>query len=182
MPSFCHQFSPRSLTILLDFFIIHFFQGIVFSLIGPFYPREARKKGASATEYSMVFGIYELVIFLVSGLIGKYLSTMGARRTLVSGITLTGERLTTTLLRLIMSLVVHVRHHVYPLWTTSPDRRSNRLHILEHGGFGFSMSVPVSSGLPGFIVDSSIDRSHGRCGLLHLVHSHSHDRVWSNRV
>ena len=44
-------------------------------LQAPFYPAEAEKKGASATQYGLVFGIFELVVFLVSHLIYSTLNT-----------------------------------------------------------------------------------------------------------
>ena len=31
----------------------------------PFYPIEAERKGATATEYGLVFGVFELTVFLV---------------------------------------------------------------------------------------------------------------------
>ena len=43
------------------------------SLQAPFYPAEAEKKGATATQYGLVFGIFELTVFVVSPVIGKFL-------------------------------------------------------------------------------------------------------------
>ncbi|KAF4522396.1 hypothetical protein B566_EDAN012979 [Ephemera danica] len=53
---------------------VHFFTGICISIQAPFYPREAESKGASATEYGLVFGIYELTAFITCPLFGKYVS------------------------------------------------------------------------------------------------------------
>ena len=39
----------------------------------PFYPAEAEKKGATATQYGLVFGIFELTVFIVSPLMGRFL-------------------------------------------------------------------------------------------------------------
>ncbi|KAI2810768.1 hypothetical protein BLOT_001932 [Blomia tropicalis] len=41
------------------------------SLQAPFFPKEAEMKGASATQYGFVFGIYELMILLTAPLFGK---------------------------------------------------------------------------------------------------------------
>ena len=35
---------------------------------------QAERKGATATEYGFVFGIYEFVVFLASPFFGKYVS------------------------------------------------------------------------------------------------------------
>ena len=53
--------------------VTHLCNGMCVSLQAPFYPAEAEKKGASATEYGLVFGIFELTVFIVSPFIGKIL-------------------------------------------------------------------------------------------------------------
>jgi MFS family permease len=52
----------------------------------PFYPLEAEKKGCVPSEYGLVFGIFELTVFLVSPLIGANLNRMGLKATLTIGI------------------------------------------------------------------------------------------------
>jgi len=52
----------------------NFFSTIAFSCIAPFFPREAQKKGLSTTEVGVIFGIFELVMLVVSPLLGKYVS------------------------------------------------------------------------------------------------------------
>ncbi len=59
-------------------------------LKAPFYPIEAEKKGATATEYGLVFGIFELVVFLASPYLGAKLNGWGARRVFNLGIATTG--------------------------------------------------------------------------------------------
>ena len=44
---------------------------ILYYIKAPFYPKEAEKKGATASEYGLVFGVFELVVFIVSPIIGK---------------------------------------------------------------------------------------------------------------
>ncbi|XP_034232690.1 MFS-type transporter SLC18B1-like isoform X2 [Thrips palmi] len=65
---------------------VNFAGAVCISLQAPFYPQEAEMKGSTATEYGLVFGIFELVSFLSSPLFGKYLDTIGAKFTLTSGI------------------------------------------------------------------------------------------------
>ena len=36
---------------------------------------QAESKGASATEYGLVFGVFELVVFITSPIYGKYVRT-----------------------------------------------------------------------------------------------------------
>jgi len=78
---------------LLTLTMTHLFNGMCVSIQAPFYPHEAEKKGASATEYGLVFGIFELTVFLVSPVIGKYLPRIGISRAFSGGITVTGSML-----------------------------------------------------------------------------------------
>uniref|UniRef100_A0A1B6M1Z0 Major facilitator superfamily (MFS) profile domain-containing protein n=1 Tax=Graphocephala atropunctata TaxID=36148 RepID=A0A1B6M1Z0_9HEMI len=64
---------------------VHFSSAICISLQAPFYPHEAELKQATATEYGLVFGSFELVAFLSSPIIGKYLDTIGIRTLLHTG-------------------------------------------------------------------------------------------------
>jgi len=52
----------------------------------PFYPIEAEMKGCTPSEYGLVFGIFELVVFLVSPIIGANLNRLGIKVTLCTGI------------------------------------------------------------------------------------------------
>lgn len=67
-----------------------FFNAICVSLQAPFFPQEAEKKGSTATEYGLVFGIFELVVFLVSPIYGHYLKKIGAKHLFHAGIFTTG--------------------------------------------------------------------------------------------
>ncbi len=68
-PTFFYQIRT-----LLAFAVAEVCQAICVSLQAPFYPREAERKGATATEYGLVFGVFELVVFLACPLIGPRLS------------------------------------------------------------------------------------------------------------
>nr|CAD7574812.1 unnamed protein product [Timema californicum] len=69
---------------------VHFACAICVSIQAPFYPKEAESKGVSATEHGLVFGIFELVSFLVSPLLGKYMDKMGPKTVLNIGMFIAG--------------------------------------------------------------------------------------------
>nr|CAD7410570.1 unnamed protein product [Timema cristinae] len=69
---------------------VHFASAICISLQAPFYPPEAESKGATATEYGFVFGVFELVSFICSPLIGKYVNVIGPKFLLKSGLFVAG--------------------------------------------------------------------------------------------
>jgi MFS family permease len=50
------------------------------SLQAPFFPAEAEKKGATASEYGLIFGVFELVGFILSPIYGHYMKTIGVGR------------------------------------------------------------------------------------------------------
>ena len=47
---------------------------IAFSCIAPFYPGEAQLKGLTTSEIGVIFGAFELVMFITAPLLGKYVS------------------------------------------------------------------------------------------------------------
>ncbi|XP_035226330.1 MFS-type transporter SLC18B1-like [Stegodyphus dumicola] len=61
-----------------------------YSIIAPFFPQLARKKGLSAEQYSFVFGIYSLSQITFSVIVGKSLTRIGAKFVVVAGLFLTG--------------------------------------------------------------------------------------------
>ena len=77
---FCSSFNRRQQLTLFVFAIANFCSAICVSLQAPFYPHEAEKKGATASQYGFVFGIFELTVFIVSPIVGKNLSKLGAKR------------------------------------------------------------------------------------------------------
>ncbi|GLG92744.1 Uncharacterized protein GBIM_00352 [Gryllus bimaculatus] len=80
------RFSRREWLTLFALGSVHFGSSLCIALQAPFYPREAEMKGATATEYGLVFGIFELVSFFSSPLFGKYMDYIGAKRLLTVGI------------------------------------------------------------------------------------------------
>jgi len=59
-----------------------------FSLITPFFPGEAMKKGMNSSKIGIVFGVYQLVLLLLQPVFGKYLNKIGVKFLFVSGILL----------------------------------------------------------------------------------------------
>ena len=66
--------------VMVTLCVTHLCNGMCVSLQAPFYPAEAEKKGASATQYGLVFGIFELTVFIVSPIVGKLLPKVMLRK------------------------------------------------------------------------------------------------------
>ncbi|XP_041458795.1 MFS-type transporter SLC18B1-like [Lytechinus variegatus] len=58
---------------------------MLYSVLAPFYPVEAQKKGVSTTVSGLVFGVYALISFIASPIIGKYITVLGPRFLFFSG-------------------------------------------------------------------------------------------------
>ncbi|KAJ8673673.1 hypothetical protein QAD02_004935 [Eretmocerus hayati] len=80
----------RQWLILITLCIGEIGNSLCISLQSPLYPREAREKGVSASEYSLVFGIFQLVNFIISPIYGKNISRIGPKRLLMIGTFSTG--------------------------------------------------------------------------------------------
>lgn len=85
------NFTKRQWLTLVVFSIADFCNAICVSLQAPFYPKEAERKGATATEYGLVFGIFELVVFLVSPVYGQNLNKIGPKFLFNGGIFTVGS-------------------------------------------------------------------------------------------
>uniref|UniRef100_A0A8D0B3X4 Uncharacterized protein n=1 Tax=Salvator merianae TaxID=96440 RepID=A0A8D0B3X4_SALMN len=53
---------------------INFSSMICYSILGPFFPREAEKKGATTTIVGLIFGCFAVFNFITSLIMGKYVS------------------------------------------------------------------------------------------------------------
>ena len=73
------KFTKRQWLTLIVMGLADFCNAICVSLQAPFFPAEAEKKGATATEYGLVFGVFELVVFLISPIYGQYLNRIGPK-------------------------------------------------------------------------------------------------------
>ncbi|XP_041763407.1 MFS-type transporter SLC18B1-like [Anopheles merus] len=84
------DFTRRQWLTLMIMGLADFCNAICVSLQAPFFPNEAESKGATATEYGLVFGIFELVVFIISPLYGQYINRIGPKVLFNSGIFTTG--------------------------------------------------------------------------------------------
>ena len=60
--------------------------GLTDSIQAPFYPIEAEEKGATSTQYGLVFGIIHLAMFVAGPVFGHCLPRLGVRPVLVFGL------------------------------------------------------------------------------------------------
>ncbi|CAO2628284.1 MFS-type transporter SLC18B1 [Lemmus lemmus] len=63
---------------------------MAYSILGPFFPKEAEKKGASNTMIGAIFGCYALFELLASLVFGKYLVQIGAKFMFLAGMFISG--------------------------------------------------------------------------------------------
>ncbi|GAB6027839.1 hypothetical protein CHUAL_002065 [Chamberlinius hualienensis] len=80
------KFTTKQWIMLALLALINLGAASVTSLLAPFFPAEAERKGATPTEYGFIIGTYQLVIFLVSPIYGKFLIRIGPRFLLFAGI------------------------------------------------------------------------------------------------
>ncbi|XGW34919.1 hypothetical protein V3C99_018738 [Haemonchus contortus] len=63
---------------------------VAFSCIAPFYPDEAKKKGMTESQTGIVFGVFELVMFVMAPIFGKYMTAIGSKNMFTLGLAITG--------------------------------------------------------------------------------------------
>jgi len=80
------NFNRQQWLTAITFIVVNFCNAMCVSMQAPFYPHEAEKKGCMPSEYGLVFGIFELTVFLVSPIIGANMNRMGMKFTLNFGI------------------------------------------------------------------------------------------------
>ncbi|KAM7137157.1 MFS-type transporter SLC18B1 [Molossus nigricans] len=85
-----NRLSKEQLFVLISAASINFGSMMCYSILGPFFPKEAEKKGASNTVIGMIFGCYALFELLASLLFGKYLVQIGAKFMFVAGMFVSG--------------------------------------------------------------------------------------------
>ncbi|XP_009869049.1 PREDICTED: MFS-type transporter SLC18B1 isoform X2 [Apaloderma vittatum] len=69
---------------------INFSSMLCYSILGPFFPSEAEKKGVGNTIVGLIFGWFALVNFLTALVLGNYLARIGAKFMLVAGMFVSG--------------------------------------------------------------------------------------------
>uniref|UniRef100_A0A7N6BBY6 Major facilitator superfamily (MFS) profile domain-containing protein n=1 Tax=Anabas testudineus TaxID=64144 RepID=A0A7N6BBY6_ANATE len=65
---------------------VNFSSMICYSILGPFFPNEAVKKGASQTVVGLIFGCYAICNLIGSLILGKYIVEIGAKFMLIMGL------------------------------------------------------------------------------------------------
>jgi MFS family permease len=78
--------TKKQWTILIALTSGNCFNAMCTTLQGPFFPAEAEKKGATASEYGLVFGVYCLTGFILSPIYGHYMKKIGVKRLYLVGI------------------------------------------------------------------------------------------------
>ncbi|XP_030303201.1 MFS-type transporter SLC18B1 isoform X6 [Calypte anna] len=84
------RFTKEQIFTMIATASINFSSMICYSILGPFFPSEAEKKGASNTVIGMIFGCFALVNVLASLILGKYLTQIGAKFMFVAGMFVSG--------------------------------------------------------------------------------------------
>ena len=75
-------FTREQWLIIIYFSIANFCCALIYSVLPPFYPQEAEKKGLKANQYGLLFGIGQITAFLVSPVIGANLNRIGDKVTI----------------------------------------------------------------------------------------------------
>ncbi|XP_062611583.1 MFS-type transporter SLC18B1-like [Saccostrea cucullata] len=84
------EISRDKKVLLLMMAVCNFCAAANFSILGPFFPEEANKKGTSQTVVGLIFGIFELISFLVSPIFGNYMTKIGTKFLFVAGVSVSG--------------------------------------------------------------------------------------------
>ncbi|XP_074516343.1 MFS-type transporter SLC18B1 isoform X2 [Sebastes fasciatus] len=71
---------------LISMASVNFSSMMCYSILGPFFPNEAVKKGASQTVIGLIFGCYAVCNLIGSLIMGKYIVQIGAKFMLVMGL------------------------------------------------------------------------------------------------
>ncbi|XP_049451493.1 MFS-type transporter SLC18B1 [Epinephelus fuscoguttatus] len=71
---------------LISMASVNFSSMICYSILGPFFPNEAVKKGASQTVIGLIFGCYAVCNLIGSLILGKYIVQIGAKFMLIMGL------------------------------------------------------------------------------------------------
>ncbi|XP_014661896.1 PREDICTED: MFS-type transporter SLC18B1-like isoform X2 [Priapulus caudatus] len=84
-PSIVSTISRRQVLVVAMLSTVNFCSSVFYSLIAPFYPKEAAKKGVSPVMIGFIFGILELTIALSSPFFGRFMTRLGSRFTFLAG-------------------------------------------------------------------------------------------------
>ncbi|XP_069344323.1 MFS-type transporter SLC18B1 [Eulemur rufifrons] len=84
------RLSREQLYVLISAASVNLGSMMCYSILGPFFPKEAEKKGASNTIIGMIFGCYALFELLASLVFGNYVVHIGAKFMFVAGMFVSG--------------------------------------------------------------------------------------------
>ncbi|XP_070595954.1 MFS-type transporter SLC18B1 isoform X1 [Erythrolamprus reginae] len=84
------RLSREQMFIMVSTASLNFGSMVCYSILGPFFPKEAEKKGASSTIVGFIFGCFALFNFLTSLIMGKYLVQIGAKFMFIAGMFVSG--------------------------------------------------------------------------------------------
>ncbi|KAG5265770.1 hypothetical protein AALO_G00246190 [Alosa alosa] len=80
------RLSRQQILTMIAMSSINFSSMICYSVLAPFFPNEAKKKGVSQTVIGLIFGWYALCVLVGSLLLGKYIVQIGAKLMIIVGI------------------------------------------------------------------------------------------------
>lgn len=80
------RMSRRQALTLISMASVNFSSMICYSILGPFFPAEAEKKGASQTVIGLIFGCYAVCNLIGSLVLGRYIVQIGAKFMLIAGL------------------------------------------------------------------------------------------------
>ncbi|CAI5695846.1 unnamed protein product [Oreochromis niloticus] len=80
------RFTRKEILTLISMASVNFGSMICYSILGPFFPTEAVKKGASQTVVGLIFGCYAVSNLIGSLVLGKYIVQIGAKFMLIAGL------------------------------------------------------------------------------------------------
>ncbi|XP_071381628.1 MFS-type transporter SLC18B1 isoform X2 [Centroberyx affinis] len=80
------RMSRQQILTLISMASVNFSSMICYSILGPFFPNEAVKKGASQTVVGLIFGCYAVCNLIGSLIMGRYIVQIGAKFMLVAGL------------------------------------------------------------------------------------------------
>ncbi|KAM4624937.1 MFS-type transporter SLC18B1 [Polymixia lowei] len=80
------RMSRQQILTLLSMASVNFSSMICYSILGPFFPAEALKKGANQTTIGLIFGCYAVCNLIGALILGRYIVQIGAKFMLIAGL------------------------------------------------------------------------------------------------
>ncbi|KAK2843480.1 hypothetical protein Q7C36_011695 [Tachysurus vachellii] len=84
------KMSRQQLFTLIAMASINFSSMICYSILGPFFPPEAERKGVSQAIIGLIFGCYAFFTLVGSLILGKYIVQIGAKCMIIAGLLISG--------------------------------------------------------------------------------------------